>query len=297
MGTYRSKTCLKFSPLDWKALSIILCLLCSTFFAQAQTLDPELSLQDTSQVHVLETKRGDRFIGRVIDIENTTISFQFLQDQVLKFQIAEIERIDVQSARGASSAFNPRFLSIVPTAFNLRKGEYEYQNVDILWNNLNYGISDRVSIGGGSVIPFALLLNAKWSITSQAKGLNLALNLQNVIPLLEGGSPVSFMTGVASIGTTAQFINGGAGLAFTYESGSEVLPYVFIGGATPISNKFYLYGSINAVNIDDELLVYPTFSGNIYLKRSRLSFGLGFDLVEEVVGLYLLPLLSYSQRF
>ena len=48
---------------------------------KAQQISEELNLADSSQLHVLETKRGDRFIGRVIKIENTTVYFNFRADQ------------------------------------------------------------------------------------------------------------------------------------------------------------------------------------------------------------------------
>lgn len=102
---------------------------------------------------VLADKR--KFLGNILNANNRGIEFEVanLGSINIKYDnIYKIEKVEnVVEKDGQFWIPNPnstRYL-FAPSAYNLKKGEGYYQNVYVLLNSVNYGITDYFSIGGG----------------------------------------------------------------------------------------------------------------------------------------------------
>lgn len=76
------------------SLSLLFLFLATLTFSQVEILG-EMKLGDTTQVHVLNTKNGDRMVGRVVGFNDTHIDFIMLGNK-LSFPIGEVVNIQVQ---------------------------------------------------------------------------------------------------------------------------------------------------------------------------------------------------------
>lgn len=261
-----------------------------------QNFSPDFNLLDTTQVHVLETQRGDRFLGRVLKIEQTTLTFAFREVQELVFDFSEIKKVFVYNGGFESATFRPTYLSIFPTAYNYKRGEWEYQNVDLLWNTLNYGISDQLSVGAGFFIPAAFLTRVKWTQPVSEK-VHLGVNLQSLFPLIEASAPLSALTLVSSIGEPDRLLNIGVGYGFIWEGGSETAFTISLGGNVRLSDRLGLNGELDLAFSEGDVYIFPSGSLCYFGKQNRLSLGFVFNSALDVLGLIGLPLVAYNQRF
>jgi len=262
----------------------------------AQTIDSRLSLSDTSQIHTVETTRGDLFFGRVISMTKEQISFLF-KEQTLVFQRPELTSIGVYNPRFTpGNTFTPMYLAVFPTAMNLRKGEWEYQNASLLWNTLNYGISDEFSLGGGFVIPFAFTLKLKF--TSQVLDkVHLGVQVQNIIPLIAETEPVSLFTFISTYGTAQKFLNFGIGYGANWNYPDDSAAYLNLGGSMMIGERFGANSELYLIWIEEDPYLLPTIGVFYQGKKMRINFGLGLINPGEFTAIFGVPILSFVQRF
>lgn len=285
--------------MSYKKHAVLIIWLCLIFtkVAYSQNFSPDFNLLDTSQIHVLETKKGDRFIGKVLKIEQTTLTFLFRSAQELVFEFGELKKVSVYKSADIAASFRPTYLSVFPTAYNYMEGEWEYQNVDLLWNTLNYGVSDHFSVGGGFIIPVAFLARFKLS-TPISETLHVALNAQSLVPLFEDStSPFSIISLVGTIGNPDRLLNIGVGYGFDWGSTESSIFLTSLGGNVRISERIGFNGELDLGISEGDIFIFPSVSMSYFGKQNRLSLGFVLDRSLEFLGLLGLPLVSYNQRF
>ncbi len=283
----------------------------------SQTFSPNLNLSDTSQVHVLTTNRGDIFIGRVIEIIDTRVSFLAKGDISIEFQFSEIQKIDVKGEeiypksenyeeqpvfpnRRSQEPFNTQLMFLTPTAFTLDRGKTLYSNVDVLWNSLDVGVTDHFQVGFGVVLPFIAIPRAKFAIDLTEKvHVGAGVNAFTVIDFYYWELNMALHPyAVTTFGNPDLFINitGGYILPLGYIEERVMVAGLGVGGE---SEKFVYKG---------ELLIYqePVWNG---MRYTRLFPELGFGIKARnkrfelgIVGLAvfdfpLFPYLSFKTHF
>lgn len=129
----------------------------------------------TGDYYSFEMNDGNSIIGKVIDEDdnNFYIQSESLGDITLvRNQVKRVKTM-IEVAKGKAWFPNPhetRYL-FMPSAFSLAKGEAYYQNTYILFNSINYGITDRFTLGGGfsilglfpTILPGQYILTPKYS--------------------------------------------------------------------------------------------------------------------------------------
>ena len=76
-----------------KLLKPIICCWLLCYFspsAYTQYFSHQLNLQDSTQVHILRSKRGDRFVGQLTDIRTTNLYFRLGNGDELIFTFKEV---------------------------------------------------------------------------------------------------------------------------------------------------------------------------------------------------------------
>ena len=127
--------------------------------SQQDTLT-EPSAADPEYIRI-ETKNGSLFFGVLIseDEQTVTISIEGVGEiTIQRAVIKTIERLSKDRFRDGTYWFeNPQATRyfFAPNALSLEKKQGYYQNIWILFNNVNYGLTERFSIGVG-MIPFFL---------------------------------------------------------------------------------------------------------------------------------------------
>lgn len=151
----------------------------------------------------VETTQGAVFIGALIEERDNTEVLRLEDENEVRIQrpnSRSMRPIDLAQFRNGQYWHpNPqptRYL-FGPNALGVRAGTGYYQNAWIFFNNVNYGVSDRVSIGAGTVPVFLfgasavpLWLLPKVSIPTPQDNLHLAAGA-----VLGGGEGMAVASG------------------------------------------------------------------------------------------------------
>jgi hypothetical protein len=119
----------------------------------------ELGAPDSTRVRILRLRDGSSLTGRVIEIDSAAVRFASAVGTVT-IPLAEV--VDVREVAGRDphtgeywfASPNPTRLLLAPTGRMLKQGDGYFSVHEVIFPGFAYGLTDRVSIGGGmSVLP------------------------------------------------------------------------------------------------------------------------------------------------
>ena len=262
---------------------------------KAQQIQGDLKIGDPEQIHRIATKRGDVFIGRITAIQNTEVQFLLNETIELKFALSDLETISVydpdspekktgtakqekEYLPGDQPFFGYQRGLYFPSGFLLRKGETEYRNAGIFFNNLDFGITDHFNLGVGgiplilgNIFQFKLRAGAPLGdfvhLSANATGyLGLALFAE----LTTGAS----FTGAASIGTPDRHFTAGAGYGFGFEGDfNEGILVANLAGSYRFSPQWRGFAEV-IFPVDGSPVLLTSLGANWFKNRNRIEFGL-----------------------
>jgi len=222
--------------------------------AALSSMAPVHAQETTSeeQLYRVEMNTGEVLVGTIVseDDEEVILRTEQLGEVTLKrASIESIKKVDPGRIRDGEYWFpNPqstRYL-FAPNAIGIRKEEGYYQNTWVLFNNVNYGVSNNFSIGAGTVPIFLfgaealpLWILPKVSVSTPQQNLHVAGGALLGGVIGEDGGGVGLFYGNATVGSRDH--NATIGLGYGY-LGDEIsdTPAVNISGMTRIGKKTYL---------------------------------------------------------
>lgn len=156
-------------------------------------------------------------------------------------QISEIKR--APSERIFASNPNATRYFFAPSAITLEKGAGYYQNAYLLSNSVNFGLTDRFTLGGGVIIPLLFYITPKISV-KVSKNLYLAggcIAGTTIIPdaIISGGIPF----GLVTYGNEENNVTVGVGYGLLWNEGKfnqTNYPITTLNGMVRISNRIQL---------------------------------------------------------
>jgi hypothetical protein len=284
---------------------------------KAQVIKGDLQIGDTTQVHRVITKRGDEFIGRVTQIQNTQVDFLFNKTIKLTFQLQDLQEISVVtpgkvSRTHAYDESRKEYTRLeqklhghergyyLPSGFLMKRGELEYRNIGLFYNSLEFGLTDNLNLGIGGI---PLLVANAIQLKLRAGGsfsdfLHLSLNGNGYFFLALGDevSSAASLTGVASLGAPDRHLSFGGGYAFGFgRPASEGFWVAQLGGSYRLSPnwRFFLEGIV-PVNQPEWLLI--SSGVNWIYRQHRVEFGLSFIRTNFQLA-FPFPFIGYGGRF
>ncbi|WP_187260977.1 hypothetical protein [Pontibacter beigongshangensis] len=290
-------------------LSALLCLLqLGSAPAAAQTDTTQQQQPVLKQRWIVETKDGSVFQGYYLGQEEAGI--RLLTESAGEIiiphdQIKTTKIIDEARLRDGAYWFeNPNSTRYLfgPSAFNLKKGEAYYQNTYLLINSFNYGLSDRVTIGGGfetislfSGSPiFFISPKATFPISEKVRAGVGALYL-NVAGDNIDFSGLGVGYGIVSYGSTDT--NGTLGVGYGYVDGSFARkPILTLSGMTRISRRVGLVTENWLMPVDN---YYGIVSYGVRFMSEKITVDLAFlnnrDLMDLIpIGM---PYVDFVVKF
>jgi len=290
------------------ALLLVLCFNPFTLFSQV--IKGDLSIGDTTKVHQIITKRGDVFLGRITQIENTEVRFLLNNTVELTFQLGDLEEISVVDRyassqkkedfkQGGPEGVNAQHGFFLPTGFLLPAGEHEFRNVGLFYNGLDFGLTDNLNIGfGGIPLIFANLIQGRLRVgfpIGDLFHLSLNGNVYGTFGAWDISGALS-ATGALTYGSAERNLTAGAGYGFGFgiEPGDGAV-IANLGGAYRLNDKWRLVGEMILPVAQTDVLFLFTGGANRFWGRNRLEFGLGFVWGE--VGYFPFPFWAYGYRF
>ena len=267
-----------------------------------------LAQEEGPSVYRVETTQGTVFIGTLIEETDDGVVLR-LEDQnevrIQRNNIRSMRAMDPEQFRNGQYWHpNPqptRYL-FGPNALGVRAGTGYYQNAWIFFNNVNYGVSNRVSIGAGTVPVFLFGVSAvplwllpKVSIPTPQDNLHLAAGavLGGVVGT-DDGVGVGVLYGAATLGDEDQNLTGGIGYGYADGSLAQT-PFFNLSGMTRVSRSLYLI-SENYFFAGDEVNGLLSVGIRYAPERFAVDFGLVRPLadVDSFIGL---PWLGVSIPF
>jgi len=271
------------------------------------SLTGTLAGQELGEVVRVETNSKQVFIGELIYEDDKKITIRTEETGEITIERVNIRSIEiVDSSRVKNGVYwfdNPQgtryFFS--PNAIGLKKGRGYYQNTWVFFNNVNYGITNNFSIGGG-MIPLFLFGTSETPVWLLPK---VSIPIKKDSFYLGGGAmiggvigtdtePLGILYGSATFGDLDRNLSVSLGYGY---AGSEIsdTPVINISGMTRISRTFYLL-SENYVVPGADSGVVVSFGGRWTSENVAVDFGL-FRPLEDADGLIGIPWLGVTIPF
>lgn len=287
----------------WSVVVLVFCGLvwAPTGLLYAQEAEPQ------AQVYRVETTGGEVVIGTLVAENEREIVLdtrELGEVTVDRKNIESMEEVDPERFRDGEFWFsNPHSTRyyFAPNALGIPRGEGYYQNAWIFFNNVNYGASDRLSVGAGTVPIFLFGVNAlpiwvlpKVSFSTPQENLHLAGGaVFGGVLAEEVSTGVGLVYGSATLGTRDHNATVSLGYGYT-EGGFANRPTINVSGMTRVGRTLYL--------ISENYFVAGVDGGNIIsagIRWAPKNFAVDFALArpldaDEIVGI---PWLGVSIPF
>lgn len=312
-----SKTIKSFEPSTIKVVEVI-----SDKDPIEEITKTNTSKKDSLRLYILETKRGDRFVGQVIEYGKESVIFELENKTQLQFQNEEIEQIyakEETSRRGVGLTYQPQEipmsgaqnLFLTPTGFNYKAGQAEYKNLEIFYNSIDYGLTDNFSLGFG-IIPLlvANVIDLKSKVTFDIGDyvhIGMGARLLAGITVFDDNWVLGALHGNVSVGTEEKFINFGYGkwLPINDDFVNIESDLYMIGGSFRISEKGRIFGDLIRVvengerEFDQSDYSLVMLGGSWFNRKHRVDFG--FFMVStsgtDIGGPVIFPMAGYARTF
>lgn len=254
-----------------------------TGYGQEKKVIDQLQIPDSSTVQMITTMDGSTLIGRIIDIMDDMILFQTEMGNIsLKIsRIKKIDEVPAKSIRGGNYWFpNPNYtrLYFAPTGRMLEKGKGYFSDYYIFFPGIAYGLTDRLTIGGGfSIFPGVNMNDQLFFITPkigliQSDDINLAAGALIIkIPDEDDFGTFGILYGVGTYGSADRSIS--IGLGYGFASGDVANEPVFMIG---VENRFARRVAFVSENWIFPGVDNPLISYGLRFFGESMSFDLGF---------------------
>jgi len=248
------------------------------------------SENDTTSIYKITTLDGRTTIGRLVREDETSVTLdveQFGEVTIMRGNIRTItevaEKDFVDGRYWFPNPVSTRYL-FAPNAIPMKQGSYYYQNTWIFFNNINYGITDRFSLGAGTVPIFLFGVSAlpiwilpKFSLISDQIHLSIGGVIGGVIG--SGGGAAGLLYGTATVGNRNSNLSLGVGFGYVDNDFSSK-PVINISGMHRLSLRGYLI---------TENYIFPTENSSEGIisagyRYAAESFSVDFALVRPVAA-------------
>lgn len=211
--------------------------------------DLALAQEQEGELYRVETTDNNIFVGTLVsatDEEIVLLTETIGEITIRRENIKRITRIDDSQIREDGIWHeNPQRTRyfFAPNALGLKKGHGYYQNTWIFFNNVNYGVTDNFSIGGGTIplflfgsgsFPFWII--PKVSIPAGIE--NLHFGAGALIGGVIGEETGGLFYGNSTYGDSNQNITVGLGYSFG-SGGVSSSPVINVSGLVRSSHRIY----------------------------------------------------------
>jgi hypothetical protein len=266
-------------------------------------------LADTAILWVIDTEDGNSFMGSIIDQDSAKlILFTDVYGQVhipvsqIKKK-SELKQTDlVEGEHWFSNPHATRYF-FGTDGYGLRKGEAYYQNTWILFNQVNYGITNHISIGGGLVplflfagAPTPVFITPKVTVPLVKDKVNLCAGVLYAYVL---GEEFGFGITYAAItfGNRDNNLTLGGGWAFA-DSEWANYPTLTLSGMTRVGRKTYLLTENYYIGLsEDSSLGIISLGGRSVQRKLAVDYGLFFPVGADIGAFIAIPWLGIAVPF
>ena len=282
--------------------ALLLLLIAPSTSARAQDT-VVVSVTPDSMVTQLTLRDGSVLVGRVLEVSATHVRFSsgIGETNIPRSSIIAIRtmgRDQVHDGQLWPEDPSRTRLLFAPTGRMMHQGEAYLTDASVFFPSVQYGVTDRFSIGvGASILPGIdfdeniLYFTPKLGLYQSPK-LNVSVGaLLAAGKVVSDASPVGLAYGVATVGDENQSVTAGGGFGFA-NGESTSLGVLMLGGSTRTTKNIALVTE-NYLAVSNSSA--SVFSGGVRFIGERLSVDLaiwGGPHVDTIV-----PYLAFIYRF
>lgn len=254
---------------------------------------------DEIPIYIIETSDGNVYRGQIIEsgvkeIKVKTVSIGTITinvEDILSIREANKKDLRPKKVKVATRDSTNNQLTITgylfsPNAYTLRKGEVQYRNVGILYNQLSVGLTNHFSFGLGLVpnflfagAPTPVLFSPKFSFPTKG---NVTFSTGASVGTIVGnGGTFGFVNGSVTFGNRTNNLSIGLNYGFLEDEIVDI-PALTIGGTKKISQKSYLVNDNFFVISEGELFATISFGGRTKWPGIALDYGLLIPIIEGI---------------
>jgi hypothetical protein len=264
---------------------------------------------DSTSLWEVETEDGNSFIGTIVDEDSSRtilLTEIYGRIQIPSARIKAKKVLEKSNLIGGELWFdNPHATRyfFMTNGYGLRKGEAYYQNTWVLFNQLSYGITDHITIGGG-VVPLFLFAGAStpvwitpkvaFPIVKDKINMSAGMILGHVL-----GEGVNFGIGYGdlSVGNRDNNLTIGVGWAFADTQWADK-PTLTLSGMTRVGRKTYLLTENYYIGLSEgSSFGILSAGGRSVQKRLAVDYGLIIPLGADLGTFIAIPWLGIAIPF
>lgn len=279
-------------------LSIALTLLAGMFSVQAYSQLDTLNSLLYFKVQV-ETDEGYELRGVLNKVTDSSIVLVTSYGEV-KILGSRLKSIEVDEYDGEFRFVNPHSTRYFfgPAATQLKQGEGYYQNLLLVGNFVNVGVTDHISIGGGfefiSLVngePIGFLTPKIGTAISEKFSVSAGALIVGAYDFFSGGLPYVALT----YGTDESNVTLGGGVWTDFDEFYTDQPTILLSGTHRLTNSLAVL-SENYFVVEGSGFYYFGIQG-IRVLSEKNAFDIGIVFLDEFTDGIPLPYVGYARRF
>ena len=263
---------------------------------------------DSLRLWVIDTEDGNSFMGSIVSEDDSVLVLMTDTYGMVHIPVHQIKKrkevLTTELVEGDYWFDNPhdtRYF-FMTSGYGLKKGEAYYQNTWIMFNQLNYGINNYISIGAG-VVPLFLFagsptpawITPKVSVPIVREKLNLSGGM--ILGYLLGeefGFGIGY--GAITVGSRESNLTMGAGWAYADSDWADS-PTLTLSGMTRVGKKTYLLTENYYIGAGDSAFGLISAGGRSVQKRLAIDYGLVFPIGIDAGSFIAIPWLGITIPF
>lgn len=281
---------------------------CASFLVPNLVFGQEV-LKDTSQLYVVKTIDDNEYIGSIVsqNAEVLVLKTEALGEiSIQKKNIKSITPLKkgriVEGQYWFENPHSTRYF-VQSNGYSLRQGEGYYQNTWVLFNQVSYGVTDNIMIGGG-VLPLFLFAGSptpvwftpKVSVPIVKDKFNAGVGAFVGTVIGEEESGFGFLYGTTTYGSRDQNISLGLGYGFAGGEWGDY-PLISVSGMARTGKKFAFMMENYFADAGDENVFFSLLGGRFIGKTIAVDAGLFLPVSEFDEEFIALPWLGINVPF
>ncbi len=269
--------------------------------AQAQPAAPTIEVAAPDIIQEIVLRDGTRAFGRVERVAEGRVVFRTLAGATLEIAVVDVVQVTLATGRMSGREFwradpNPTRLFFGPTGRALKRGEVYLGVYEVFMPFVQVGLTDRVSIGGGTPLVFGgggdgervFWFTPKVTIVDRGRTI-AAAGVMHMAGIDDASIGVAY--GVVTHGTPDSAITVGGGYAYARSDESGGAPVVMFGAEHRVRRGLKLVTENYAFEGGGIMSAGVRFMGQ------RLSADLGLATPLGLDEFFVFPMVNFVWKF
>jgi hypothetical protein len=242
----------------------------------------------------LTLRDGTRAYGRVERVGGTQVTFRTIDGAMLEVDAAQVLRLVPAEGRVVDGDYwradpNPTRLFFGPTGRSLDRGDAYLGVYEVFMPFVQVGVTDRVSIGGGTPLVFGGGGSHPFWLTPKVQLIATGSTgvAVGVMHMMADREQLGVAYGVVTHGSTDSAVTAGAGYAYAGGDDTAGAPVAMLGG------EHRVHRSVKLITENYAFKGGGILSGGIRFLGERLSADLGLAVPVGAGGAFVFPMVNF----